>query len=362
MSGSNTADVFVAGGGPGGAVCASILARIGLRVVLVDRASFPRHKVCGDCLNPESWRVFERLGVAKQICALAHEVLRAVEFRSPAGHAVRVRLPNGPASEVAIERRLLDAALLENARHSGAEVLEGRAVTGVERVAQGWRVRAQEQSWITRAVVAADGRNSTVARMAGCLPPPRKGRVAVQAHVPRPDTMEPAVWLLLYSHGYAGVCPINKTTANVCVVGLPSRLAGIQRQILSELGVNGNAHWHTVAPLARRDAVPASGGLFLVGDAARVVEPFTGEGTYYAMRTGELAAMSIIRWLRGELDQSAAEAEYIAQHNACYRGRFWVNQLARLAVTVPSAGSAIIRAGSLCPALLRGLTRKVMSQ
>jgi flavin-dependent dehydrogenase len=329
--------------------------------VLFDRATFPRHKVCGDCLNPHSWRVFERLELVEQIRALPQEALQAVEFRNPTNCRVLVNLPNGAGSEIAIERRLLDAALLDNARNSGVEVLEGRAVTGVERTAKGWQIRAQEQLWIARALVGADGRNSTVARMAGRLPSARKGRVAVQAHLPRPDSLEPHVCLWLYAYGYAGICPINETTANVCVVGQPSRVAEIQRQILSELGVNAKTHWHTVAPLARRDAVPASDGLFLVGDAARVVEPFTGEGTYYAMRTGELAAMSIIRWLRGELDQSAAEAEYIAQHKACYRGRFWVNQLARLAVTVPSAGSTIIRAGSLCPALLCGLTRKVIS-
>jgi flavin-dependent dehydrogenase len=90
--------------------------------------------------------------------------------------------------------------------------------------------------------------------------------------------------------------------------------------------------------------------LFLVGDAARVVEPFTGEGIYYALASGALAADCLIR------DDLAA---YESGHRALYRGRLWINLLARFACKHPSIGSAFVRMAHAMPSALEFLTRKV---
>jgi flavin-dependent dehydrogenase len=297
--------------------------------------------------------------VASRIRELPHSTLHELELRSPRGVVARVQLPTNEHCEIGVERRLMDAALLDEAKAAGVTVCEGSAVTGLERVARGWRVRVEGRTWNVPAVVGADGRNSTVARMTRRLPRARRGRVAVETHAPLPSSFKPRVSLWLYWDGYIGLAPLSDSVLSLCIVSTPSKMAGMQRQIVSELGLNPNITWNTIAPLSRPDAQAVADGLFLAGDAARVVEPFTGEGTYYAMRTGELAASCIAKWLRGEIDQEAAEREYTAKHHAVYRGRLWINQLARLAVTVPIVGSALIHTGAMFPPALRMLARRL---
>jgi len=97
-----------------------------------------------------------------------------------------------------------------------------------------------------------------------------------------------------------------------------------------------------------------------VGDAARVVEPFTGEGIFYALRSGELAAAAAKDMIRGNAAKAAKAArDYAAQHAAIYRGRLWVNALARGAVVSPKLGSILFELARFHPAL-RLLTRKIV--
>jgi flavin-dependent dehydrogenase len=96
-------------------------------------------------------------------------------------------------------------------------------------------------------------------------------------------------------------------------------------------------------PVARDD-------LFFIGDVARVVEPFTGEGIFYALRSGELAAQAII---------NGRAADYAAAHAAMYRGRLWINRLARAAVLSPHLASVALRMARYQPAILRVLTAKI---
>jgi flavin-dependent dehydrogenase len=99
--------------------------------------------------------------------------------------------------------------------------------------------------------------------------------------------------------------------------------------------------------------------LFFIGDAARVVEPFTGEGIYYALRSGELAAEAITQVLKDKNIHSA-RSQFARKHRAMYRGRLWINQLARAAVLSPRIASAMLEAPILSRAIARSLTRKIV--
>jgi flavin-dependent dehydrogenase len=109
--------------------------------------------------------------------------------------------------------------------------------------------------------------------------------------------------------------------------------------------------WRSIAPLARAPLPPVHGNLLLIGDTARVVEPFTGEGIYYALASGALAAEHL---QRGDLPG------YAAAHARLYRGRLWVNQLAKLAVLHPLITSALLQIARHRLELLRFLTQKVV--
>ncbi|MDQ2867727.1 MAG: NAD(P)/FAD-dependent oxidoreductase [Verrucomicrobiota bacterium] len=354
----STFDVAIIGGGPGGSTCAAFCAQQGLRTLLLEREKFPREKVCGDTLNPACWPVFQRLGTEAKLRASPHGPLARVEFISLRGLRIPVDLPRNGDAEISLKRSILDLVLLERARALGAEVHEATTLTALQRADDDWQLTTADAiHFRARVVVAADGRNSTVARLLKLLPRATKERVALQAHVPLPRDFGDRVVLQLLPGGYSGQAPVNKHELNLCLVGKPKSLRALQDWATKTFVLPASQTWRTITPLARTPLPPARENLLLVGDAARVVEPFTGEGIFYALRSGEIASSVIGRMARG--DRSAAH-DYAAQHAALYRGRLWVNSLARASVVSPTFGSLVLEIARFQPALMRFLTAKIV--
>jgi flavin-dependent dehydrogenase len=350
------ADALIVGGGPAGSACAGFLAAGGKRVILLERRRFPREKVCGDCLNPAAWPVLESLGVADAVSALPQTPLAGVELIDSRDRSRAVPWPiGGGPGEIAVKRSLLDAALLDRAVALGAEVRQEALVTGVEPRPAGWQVTLQGGE-VLRApwLIAADGRNSTVARLAGRLPTARRDRVGFQTHCAAPAGFHQRVVLRLRPQGYVGYTRVGGDELNLCLVSAPRGLPALRAWAEAEFGLRADQPWQSIAPLARPDADPARDRLLLIGDAARVVEPFTGEGIYYALRTGQLAAAALL----GEAEPHAA---YRRAHAELYRGRLWINRFARLAVTNPRLGQVAFDVVYRHPALLRWLAGKVVA-
>lgn len=344
-------DVAIVGGGPAGATCAAFCAGGGLRTLLLERETFPREKVCGDCLNPSAWPVLSRLGVDDAVRALPCRSLREVEFSDSADRSVRCPLPAGPLGEIGIRRSLLDALLLETAKARGVHVCEGIAVERIVREQGGWRIEAAGRRFSARALVAADGRNSTVARLLGLLPAAGKDRVALQTHFPASADFGDRVAMRFLPWGYCGVASVGDGILNLCLVARPRDIDALKAWACANFRLPADQSWRTVAPLSRSPVRPAHDGLLLVGDAARVVEPFTGEGIFYALSTGELAARHLIAGdLRG----------YARTHARLYRGRLWVNRVARAACLYPRFAATLMHVARWCPALPGWLTQKVV--
>ncbi len=375
-------DVLVVGGAPAGAAAAAVCAAAGLRVRVVERAVFPRPKVCGDCLNPDVWPVLARLGAAELVAALPHADLRRVEFLGRRGARVGFPLPAG--SERTVRRADLDAALLTHAANLGAEVTAGTAVCGLRRAAGGGSAEGivvtltGGEEVHTGFVIAADGRNSVVVRALGLLPapvtrPPSPApRVGFQTHVPR-DLCPPefAAGGLVQMRwfpggGYGGLAPTGDGELNVSLGIAPDRIPAMRAWAEAELGLPADwPGWQTIAPLDRaplRVPVGLGGRVLVAGDAARVVEPFTGEGIYYALRAGELAGECVARAAAGEWSLARAGREYTRQHRRIYRerGRLWVNRLARAAALHPVLADAALAVAGWRPGVLRWLTAKVV--
>jgi len=348
-------DLIICGGGPAGASCAITAARSGREILVLERARFPRDKVCGDCLNPACWPVLERLGVAEAVRKMPHARFEAVTIITAGGREFCYDLPAVERGETGVRRRDLDAVLLAEARRVGVTVLEETAVTRLERVESGWRVRAGDAEYLARQVVAADGRNSSVARCLGLLPPARRERVGLQTHLPEPPAWRNTVRMNLFPEGYAGGASVGDGLWNLCLVARADDLERLKARAASLWNVPETADWRSIAPLTRAAlpaAHPAHPGLLLVGDVARVVEPFTGEGIYYALHSGELAGECVAG--------PDGEALFAAKHRSLYRGRLWVNQLARLAVLHPVLASRLLENLPL-RGLLARLSAKVMA-
>src|SRR6266581_7693512 len=344
-------DVAIVGGGPAGATCAALCARAGLRTLVLEREKFPREKVCGDCINPACWLVLEKLELAEQVRNWPHGVVNAVEFIAIGGQKLRVDLPQGEDGMISVKRSLFDHLLLKRARALGAQIREEATVIALDRTApQNWKIGIVRETFAARIIVGADGRNSTVARLCNLLPRPERERVALQAHIPLPRNFGNRVVLQFLPEGYSGQAPVNENELNLCLVGKPPTVASLRRWAARNFGIAADHAWRTITPLTRAPVSAVHENLFFIGDAARVVEPFTGEGIYYALRSGELAANAIVKIIRGE-DRQLALREFARAHAQMYRGRLWINRLARAAVLSPKISSAFLRVAHFQPSI-----------
>jgi len=350
-------DVAIVGGGPAGSSCAAFCALAGLHTLVLEREKFPREKVCGDCLNPSCWPVLERLALARQVLDLPHSKLTSVEFITIDGHKVSVDLPTGNDCEISVKRSWFDDLLLRRAREVGAVVREKTTVTALEHNGD-WKIAtATNEDFHARALIAADGRNSTVARLRNLLPRAARERVALQAHIPLPRNFGKRVVLQFLREGYSGQAPVNKAELNLCLVGTPPTISRLRQWAQSHFEIAADQPWRTITPLTRAPVPCAHENLLFIGDAARVVEPFTGEGIYYALCSGELAANALAKISRGK-DRQLALRKFARGCAEMYQGRLWINRLARAAVLSPRLASFFIQAARVEP-IFRSLTTKI---
>ena len=349
-------DVAIVGAGPAGSSCAAFCAQAGLRTLLLERENFPREKVCGDCINPSCWPVLRRLGLEDSVRALPHGKLRSVQFIGINHQSVSIALPEG--AEIAVKRSIFDELLLSRARELGAQVFQRCTVTELS-LTSIWSIRAGNENLEARILVAADGRNSTVARLRNLLPRVGKERVALQTHISLPANFGDRVVLQFLREGYSGQAPTGNGELNLCLVGKPELIPSLKSWAEKNFGIQSGHVWRTVTPLTRRALPPTQDRLFLIGDVARVVEPFTGEGIFYALRSGELAAESIIKITQGG-NEERERREYERALRAMYAGRLWLNRLARAAVLSPRIASQVLAVARLQPRILRLLTNKVV--
>lgn len=357
-------DVAIVGAGPAGASCAAFCAAAGLRTLLLEREVFPREKVCGDCLNPACWLILRRLQLAERVRMLPHSVIDRVEFIGIGGRTITLALPVGDEGEITVKRSLFDQLVMQRARELGATIREGATVTALtapKGEKQSWTLTATGETFEAQVLVAADGRNSSVARLCNLLSPNTKERIALQTHLGGYSDFGNRIVLQFLSDGYSGQAPVGDGELNVCLVGVPAKMAALRRWAEARFEVPPNYLWRTITPLTRSPIAAGHSSLFLVGDAARVVEPFTGEGIYYALASGELAADAIISLRNGRVQTDVAAA-YIAAHERLYRGRLWINRLARLAVLSPHVASALLEVLRFQPAPLRLLTNKIVRE
>jgi geranylgeranyl reductase family protein len=356
-----TFDVAIVGGGPAGSSCAASCAVAGLRTLVLDREKFPREKVCGDCLNPSCWTVLERLELADRVRDLPHSKLCSVEFIAIDGRKVIIDLPSGVDGEISVKRSLFDHLLLTRAGELGADVREQTTVTQLNRNDY-WDIEtASGDTFRARILIGADGRNSTVAHLRNLLPRPARERVALQAHIPLPRDFGNRIVLQFLREGYSGQAPVNETQLNLCLVGTPPTISRLRRWAEQQFQLPADQGWRTITPLTRSPGPSAHENLFFIGDAARVVEPFTGEGIYYALRSGELAARAIEKIVRGQ-DRQLALRDFTRAYSGMYRGRLWINRLSRAAVLRPQLGSFFIHAARISPSILKLLTAKIVEK
>ncbi|MFN8594329.1 MAG: NAD(P)/FAD-dependent oxidoreductase [Thermomicrobiales bacterium] len=343
MTGAD-AEVIVVGGGPAGSVTAALLAARGHRVLLFDKARFPRHKACSEYINPAGARLLHRLGLAADLERLGAHRMEGMLIHAPGGArflADFLAVPDGNGA-VGLSRYHLDTLLLDRARAAGVEVREGAhvrglimangAVHGVEISSDGMRERVRAPL-----TIGADGRHGVVARTLHLSRPLSwLRRTGLVAHYRGVRGLDRWGEMHVTSCGYAGLAPLEDGLANVALVTASDTISGrdlpleeyfarglaaipaLAAKLASAERVGGI---RGVGPMAQRAQRVAGDGFLLVGDAASFLDPFTGDGIAEALLGATLAAPIASAALQSGKISARFLAPYVAARERAFRSK-----------------------------------------
>ncbi len=335
--GVRTCDLAVVGAGPAGAATALYAVRAGLDVIVLDRHTFPRDKICGDAIARKSIAHLEDLGLLDRMRACVHEPVARAILSSPRGDSIGVDLasPDEPAPHLICRREIFDNVLAEAVR-AQTTLLEGARVTNVTRddglvTGVEYRSRNGEGRVRARVVVGADGFDSIVARRLGLYRhDSSRWCVATRGYYRGIEVSPGTVEVHFLRETIPGFLWIFPTGDGVCNVGLGIVHADLKRRKngLRDLHetvltlprfrhrfrhaerIGSVQGWNLPTPDLRRTI--AGEGFLLAGDAAGLVDPFSGEGIGNAFDSAKVAVEVVTDALRASRPRTVL-AEYPAR-------------------------------------------------
>ena len=370
-------DAIVVGGGPAGAGFAIGLAREGFAVALLDRARFPRDKACGEFLTPKACELLNDLGAWEAAKAAGANPAHHTVLYGQDGNFARHTPADGLPVGYGMRRIALDALLLYQARQSGVSVQENFAVRGLLRKDNaengavcgitGKNEWNETESLTAPLVIGADGSHSLIARQCGLVRPiERLQRVAIVSHWQNVsgdhDTIEMrASGAVVSGLGFPG----PDGSANLTFVlptALASRLAGRPAEFIAEMleiefpglarrlsGAEMEPKIKTVGCFGHRCRPAIADGVMLVGDAATFIDPFTGEGVYFALRGASLAVETAAKALKtGDVSRNALR-DY-PRHRRELTRRYLLLDVIQNVVRTPAVFSTVVRRLAARPA------------
>jgi flavin-dependent dehydrogenase len=335
----------VIGGSLAGSAAACALARTSARVVVLEKARFPREKVCGCFLSAEAFPVLRRMGVEEELGKSNPETITRFALVERGGKRVEADLP---APVLSISRKRLDALAARAAESAGARMRFGTTVLGIEGdLSRGFRVRGVGWELEARAVVGAWGRYSPLDG--------RLGRSFVRRNsslfgfgktlAGRSGHLAARAVLHFFEGGYAGLSRVEEGLVNLAALAtsrvaqsahhdfdsLLDRLSRESPALAADLEeltpVPGPALVSEPVYLGRHGAV--AGDVLCVGDAAGVIDPYTGTGMSLALLFGEAVAAPLAGFLANALDADALRRAHRRRHREIAGTRFLLSRVFR---------------------------------
>ncbi len=386
MADIRKADVVVVGAGPAGSTAAFFLAQAGVKVVVVEQATFPRDKICGDGVFPRAVGTMAKMGLLRWVKSQGYSRHAGFRFGAPDGTTARAPAVQGSApynfSPYLIPRMELDLALIRRAVDAGAQLVEGVRAVWLERLEPGQVHVVGEEGGAERLfaaplVIAADGGVSSFTRKLGLMPGPAD-IVAARQYFEGAAT-EPGLteihWDPSVLPGYGWIFHEVGGRVNVGI-GMYAHEAKARRanlHALLETFRERNSHareaLENARPLApsrgfplRTDAhrvTPAANNVMLAGESAGLVHPMTGEGIGPSMICGELAAAHARRALAaGDFSMAVLEA-YVREFHKTFDPIHRAARVTRKFLAYPWFVNRVMRRAARDPGLAAALSQAV---
>lgn len=334
----NDYDIIIVGGGPAGSAAALYGAKEGLKILIVEKERFPRDKICGDAISGKSIENMELLGILDNVKKLPSVTLEHITFGSPSGKHITIPLSKNstrPAGFV-IQRKHFDHFLFEQVKTSGVEYHENTKVTGLlieSNQVRGVRVldNTNGKSFDIRGklVFGADGYNSLVARKTGYYAhDPKHWVVALRCYYANVKELSQRLEIYysdIIQPGYFWIFPLPGNMANVGVGMLHKTLKrknidlreGLKKLVESPEFMDRFADatplekpvgWNL--PVASKRRKSFGNGFLLLGDAAGLIDPFTGEGIGNAFTSAKHA----IRTSRKAIAENRLDSGFLSEY------------------------------------------------
>ncbi len=342
--------IVICGASLAGSACAIRLVQLGYPVILIDKAVFPRPKLCGEFLGPDAMPALQTLEVLDTIKTASGGVVETIRLYNLKGQSLPVQIrwirKDYPFA-LAIPRETLDSIVLEKARASGVTILENQTVTNYKQNSNGlFEIFCQgaktqmdfnsEKKIVASIFIDASGRNSRLSAMARredvavskSLNTAISRQVGLQCHITH-QSLTNDLSMFFFPGGYGGLQPISRDIANLCVWVQPdlAKLAHkdfnafletglfqnvVARKLLKDVKCLGKLE--TVSGIRQLHARNPAKPILSIGDALLAVEPFSGFGMAHALQTGILAAEHIAQGLQQGHHYQKIHAGYLKQY------------------------------------------------
>lgn len=373
-------DVAVIGAGPGGCATAYHLQQAGWRVALVERHAQPTNKLCGEFLSADGVASLTRLGLKGAAALGSAPSIGEVLISSTSGRSWQAPLP---APGLGWSRQKLDNALIERCSQIGVNVIRGLRIHGVQgNDGHGYYVygnnATRESALKARLVVGAFSKQSVLHRkLGGWTPSAASHHMALKLHIPGRYTPG-RVELHMFPGGYVGLCEIEGDQTNLCLLTETAVFRHAQRDYerfcQERLALNPllgqrlgalRPVWQDVVAVANLTfgfQPRTVGNVLMVGDAASSISPLCGDGMSMALRTGEIVAPLIHRFLAGDLTGQVLRQAYHQRWRQEFSRRLRLGGVLQQLFFKPFLGQAAMTLLHGCPRLGQWLIRRTRGQ
>ena len=338
MKNNTTFDVIIVGGGLAGLTNAIHLSKFKQRVLLIEKNSYPKHKVCGEYISNEVLPYLNSLGI-DPIKEGAKKISK-VQVSTTKGDLIKAELPLGGFG---MSRYFLDSLLLKKARFNGVQVLKD-SVDSIRFKNEVFTVQTKDsKSFQSKIAIGAFGKRSALdLKMDREFIKKKSPYLAVKLHV-KGDFPENLIALHNFKGGYCGVSKVENNSINLCYITeynsfkKHKNITDFQKQVvfknkhLKKIFEESTSVFEkplTISQISFETKKPVENHIIMCGDTAGMIHPLCGNGMGMAITSARLASVRILQFLNGEIKtRESLEKQYFKDWNNEFKTRLKTGHL-----------------------------------